>query len=103
MKTEQQFVFNFLTHGNYCGKVLRLYSYYKPALIRYVKNISLILGTTLIIITVLLIARPAEKTNIKAPAKSAGSSDKKFQIDQAKKYTILRRFISYCDVKRIAQ
>jgi hypothetical protein len=52
---------------------------------------------------VLLIARPAEKANIKAPVKGSGSYDKKLQIDQAKKNTILRRFISYADVKRVVQ
>jgi hypothetical protein len=44
--------------------------------------------------------RPAEPANPKHPAQSSGSGDKKMQIEQAKKNSILKRFISYYDVKK---
>jgi hypothetical protein len=52
--------------------------------------------------TAIVLTQPKEKTEIKKPACSGGASyDKKVQIDQAKKNSILRRFISYTPVKEI--
>ena len=44
---------------------------------------------------------PPEKINKQAPANSGGSPDRRMQIEQAKKNSILRRFISYNEVKNV--
>ena len=92
---------NFLTAKKYTQKLLRLHSYYKPGAIRYAKHISLLLALVCIIVTAVILVHPEEKTNIKTPANSGGAPDRKIQIEQAKKNSILRRFISYTEVKNV--
>jgi hypothetical protein len=70
----------------------------KPSAIRYLKNISLVITFVCIAATIVVLASPATET-VKAtqPVNNGGGgcSDKKLQMEQAKKDYILRRFISY--------
>jgi hypothetical protein len=47
-------------------------------------------------------AHPAENTSTKHATQNSGSNDKKIQVEQAKKNSILRRFISYYDVRKVS-
>jgi hypothetical protein len=68
----------------------------KPAFIRYLKNISLLIATVALTVTIMMLALPEQNPDVKKPASSGGASyDKKTQEEQAKKNSILRRFISY--------
>jgi hypothetical protein len=97
------FVFNFLTHENLSVNSLRLYSYPKTSAIRIVKNISLFIAAGLVITTLVFLSNTAKKDTAVDPSPtSVGSHDRKIQVDQAKKNSILRRFISYYQVERIS-
>jgi hypothetical protein len=62
----------------------------------------LLIASVCILATAVVLTQPKEKTCIKKPATSGGASyDKKVQMEQAKKNSILRRFISYTPVKEI--
>jgi hypothetical protein len=79
--------------------VLRLYSYYKTAAIRYIKTIFAFLAFSCLVVTFVVLASPATTaTNSSAPQNggSGGCWDKKVQMEQAKKNYLMRRFISYC-------
>lgn len=71
----------------------------KPAIMRYVKNTSLLIASVCLIITVIVLVQPNEKTCIKKPNPAGTSQDKNFQLEKDKKNSILRRFISYNQVK----
>ncbi|MBV9962115.1 MAG: hypothetical protein JO072_07680 [Parafilimonas sp.] len=61
------------------------------------KNISLLIATVGVTVTIVIIASSDEKSKIKNPQPAGASYDKKMQEEQAKKNSILRRFISYND------
>jgi hypothetical protein len=79
--------------------VLRLYSYYKTAAIRYLKTIFVLLAFSCLVATFVVLASPATTTTDSSVPQNGGGGgcwDKKVQMEQAKKNYIMRRFISYC-------
>jgi hypothetical protein len=46
----------------------------------------------------MVLASPTDNINTKPATRRSGSSDRRIQIEQAKKNSILKRFISYYDV-----
>jgi hypothetical protein len=73
----------------------------KPAFIRYLKNISFLLTSVLFIAIIIVITRPAAKTNNRIPvnANPADSYNQKVQNQKDKQNSIMRRFISYTNAR----
>jgi len=59
-----------------------------------------LVAVTGLAITALVLMHPADAPTPKHAVQNSGSGDKKTQVEQAKKNSILRRFISYYDVKK---
>jgi len=100
----QNFCFQFFNIENTRHHLL--YDYIRTlnlTAIRHLRKISLVIATGFLIATAVVIMSTAAKkeTAVPRPANSGGSYDKKMQIEQEKKNTILRRFISYYQVSSI--
>jgi len=71
----------------------------KTITIRYLKNISLIIATTLAISALAIMAlNPEQKPAAPQPSTGSSSPGRKVEVEKAKKNSVLRRFISYTDV-----
>jgi hypothetical protein len=68
---------------------------------RYAKNTSLLIASVCLIITAIILVQPNEKTCIKKSNPAGTSQDKNLQFEKAQKNSILRRFISYNQVKNV--
>jgi len=70
----------------------------KPPAIRYIKAISLFVAAGFIIVSIIVVTQPSKKTKTVSPGSSGSSYEKKIQVDQAKKNSIIHRFISYYNI-----
>ena len=74
-------------------QVLRLHSYYKPPAIRYIKNILLLVFIGCVVTAVLMCNKPIIKKDVQSLPGGRSAYDKN-KIEQQKKISILKRFVS---------